>query len=416
MTKLLTKYIHEPGCETLNFYVAHGGYNALKKAFKMKPDEVIEEVKKASLRGRGGAGFPAGIKWSFVPKDTNKPKYLVVNCDESEPGTFKDRLILEKMAHYLLEGIIISSYAVGIHHCYIYVRGEFWEPVKALQKALEEAYSRGYYGKNILGSGFDLECTIHRGAGAYICGEETGLLESLEGKPGRPRNKPPFPAVVGAFGCPTVVNNVETIAYVPAIIEMGAEAFLKMGPHANNGGVKLYCISGHVKKPGVYELPMTTTLRELIYEHAGGIIDDKELKLVIPGGSSTPILLPDQIDVMMDFDELKKFGTFLGSAGTMIVAEGTDIVELAAVIAKFYAHESCGQCTPCREGTDWIYQLLLKIHAGQGTKADLDRILDICNNMKGQTICVLSDALADPMKSIVTKFRHEFEQRVVDAA
>ncbi|MCA9519335.1 MAG: NADH-quinone oxidoreductase subunit NuoF [Myxococcales bacterium] len=416
MTKLLTKHIHESGCETLNFYVAHGGYSALKKAFKMKPEEVMEEVKKASLRGRGGAGFPAGIKWSFVPKDSDKPKYLVVNADESEPGTFKDRLILEKMAHYLLEGIIISSYAVGIHHCYIYVRGEFWEPVKALQKALEEAYSRGYFGKNILGSGFDLECTIHRGAGAYICGEETGLLESLEGKPGRPRNKPPFPALIGAFGCPTVVNNVETIAYVPSIIELGAEKYLQMGPHQNNGGVKMYCISGHVKKPGVYELPMNTTLRQLIYDHAGGILGDRELKMVIPGGSSTPILMPDQIDVMMDFDELKKLGTFLGSAGTMIVAEGTDIVELAAVIAKFYAHESCGQCTPCREGTDWIYQLVLKIHAGEGTKADIDRILDICNNMKGQTICVLSDALADPMKSIVTKFRHEFEARVVDAA
>lgn len=415
MDKLLLTHIDKTDSETLNFYVAHGGYRNLKKAFAMGPEGVIAEVKKASLRGRGGAGFPAGLKWSFVPKGTDKPKYLVVNADESEPGTFKDRLLLEKNPHALLEGIIITCFAVGAHVCYIYVRGEFWGPVKALQRAIDEAYIRGYFGPNVGGSGFKIDCYVHRGAGAYICGEETGLLESLEGKPGKPRNKPPFPAVEGAFRCPTVVNNVETIAYIPSIIELGADRFLAMGTE-NNGGLKLYCISGHVKRPGVFELPMTVTLRELIYEHAGGILDDKALKMVIPGGSSTPVLTPDEIDVQMDFDSMKAIGTFLGSAATMVVAEDTDIVALTVVIAKFYAHESCGQCTPCREGTGWVHQLLVKIRDGQGTMRDIADVERICKNMMGRTICVLSDACAMPVLSIIKKYRSEFEARVVDKA
>jgi NADH-quinone oxidoreductase subunit F len=409
--KILTKNVHLPNSHTIEAYIRQGGYLSIRKAFKMKPDEVTDEVMKASLRGRGGAGFPAGRKWRFVPKDTGNPKYLTVNADEGEPGTYKDRLILEKNPHALIEGILICCYAVGIHACYIYIRGEFFRQKEILDQAIKEAYQRGLLGKNILGSGFDLECYSHAGAGAYICGEETGLLESLEGKPGRPRPKPPFPAVEGAFRCPTVVNNVETISYLPSIIEMGGEKFCKLGKE-KDGGLKLYCISGHVKKPGIFELPMGTSLYEIIYAHCGGILDDKPLKAVIPGGSSTPVLTAGEIDVTMDFDSMAKAGSMLGSAATIVVAEGTCMVEFTARLAKFYSHESCGQCTPCREGTTWLYKLIKEIEAGRGREGDIEKMLEVCKGMLGTTICVLSDACAMPVESILNKFRSEFEAHI----
>lgn len=409
---ILTKRRGIENSHTLAVYKKTGGYQAIKKALtEMSPEEIISEVKDAKLNGRGGAGFPAGVKWGFVPKVSEKPKYLCVNADEGEPGTFKDKVIMEEDPHLLIEGIIISCYAIGIHHAYIYIRGEFVFPSKRVQTAIDEAYEAGFLGKNILGSGFNLDVTIHLGAGAYICGEETALIESLEGHQGKPRLKPPFPALVGLFQGPTVVNNVETLSNISAIVERGGKWFASLGTE-ENGGTKLYALSGHINKPGVYELPMGTPLREIIEVYGGGVKDGKKLKAVIPGGSSTPILLPDEIDVPMDYASLHKIGSMLGSAGIIVFAEGTCMVWALAKLTKFYAHESCGQCTPCREGTGWTNKIVHRIEAGKGKPGDLELLEHITDNMTGTTICPLADAMVMPVKGFLKKFRREFEEHI----
>ncbi len=412
-----TLYIQHFGNEEargLQYYLKQmNGYSALKKAFALKPDQVIDEVKKSNLRGRGGAGFPSGVKWSFIPKTSDKPKYLVCNADESEPGTFKDRDLMRYTPHLLIEGMVIAAYAIGAKHGYIYIRGEYAREAKLLDLALEEARQAGYLGSNIQGSGFQFDLTVHRGAGAYICGEETGLLNSLEGKRGEPRVKPPFPATWGAFGSPTVVNNVETLCAVPFILQRGGEWYAKLGKLPNSGGTRLFCVSGHVKKPGLYELPAgAVTLRELIYDYCGGILDDRKLRAVIPGGSSAPVLTPDEIDVVLDIDPLMKIGSMLGSAGVMVIHDGCDLVRLIYRITKFYEHESCGQCTPCREGCRWMANIFKRILDGKGRLEDLDLLLDIANNINQKTLCALGDAAAGPVKSFVTKFRSDFEARI----
>ncbi len=411
MELVLTKYFHLDDYRFIDTYVKHGGYTALEKALRMDTDQIIEEVKKASLRGRGGAGFPAGVKWGFMPKVTDKPKFVVVNADESEPGTFKDRLIMERGPHLLIEGIAITSYAVGAHVCYIYIRGEFVRPAQLLEAAIEEAYEKGYLGKDILGSGFDLDVYVHRGAGAYICGEETGMIESIEGEKGQPRLKPPFPAQIGVFGAPTLVNNVETIADIPYIIEHGGDAFRALGTE-KDGGTRLYGVSGFVNKPGVYELPAGTNLKSIIYEHAGGILDGKKLKAVIPGGSSVPVMKAEEIDVPADMESIAKAGSMLGTAGIIVIPEGVCMVRLLSIIMTFYAHESCGKCTPCREGTEWMRIILENIERGEGKEGDLELILDVCDNMEGTTICALSEAAVMPAESFIGKFREEFDHHI----
>jgi NADH-quinone oxidoreductase subunit F len=418
--KVLTKNMDVPNLQQIAVYESLGGYKNLAKALKeYSQDSIVDIVKKSGLRGRGGAGFPTGMKWGFVPKDSGKPIYLCVNADESEPGTFKDRLIIEKDPHQLIEGTVISAYALDCHRAFIYIRGEFVYGAGVLNKAIEEALDKGYLGKNILDSGFDLDLTVHRGAGAYICGEETALLESVEGKRGHPRLKPPFPAVVGLYGAPTVINNVETLANVPHIIENGAEWYASIGTE-RNAGTRLFGVSGHVKKRGVYELPMGTSLKELIYDHCGGMRDGRQLKAIVPGGSSVPVLTADQIDVALDFDSVAKAGSMLGSAGVIVMDESTCMVKAAKVLAKFYAEESCGQCSQCREGTEWLYRILTRIENGNGRTGELELMLDICANMKGKTICPLSDAAAMPIESYIQKFYDEFaahikEQRCVVA-
>lgn len=398
----------------LEYYLKKmGGYTASKKVFGMSQDDVIGEVKKSNLRGRGGAGFPTGMKWGFIPKQSAKPKYLVCNADESEPGTFKDRDIMRYIPHLLIEGMVIGGYAIGSHQGYIYIRGEYTREAKLLEQAIDEAYQNGYLGKNIQGSGFDFDLTVHRGAGAYICGEETALLNSLEGKRGEPRVKPPFPAQAGAFGGPTIVNNVETLASVPFIVNQGGEWFSKLGKLEKSGGTRLFGVSGHVKKPGLYELPAGgVTLRQLIFDHCGGILGDKKLKAVIPGGSSAPVLTADEIDVVFDIEPLMKIGTMLGSAGVVVVSEDYCVVKLLTRITKFYAHESCGQCTPCREGCQWMEDILERIEHGQGREQDLAMLLDIANNINGRTLCALGDAAAGPVMSFVKKFRADFEAHI----
>jgi len=419
-TRILTKNMHVPHLQDIGVAESLGAYQCWVKTLReCKPAEVIDAVKKSGLRGRGGAGFPTGMKWGFVPKNTGNPVYLCVNADESEPGTFKDRLIIEKDPHQLLEGTAISAYALECHQAFIYIRGEFVYGAEILNKAIREAYARGYFGKNILGSGFDLDLMVHRGAGAYICGEETALLESLEGKRGHPRLKPPFPAVVGLYGAPTVINNVETLANVPHIINHGPEWYASIGVERNSG-TRLFGVSGHVKKRGVYELPMGTPLRELIYDHCGGMRNGRKLKAVVPGGSSVPVLTADQVDVRLDFDSIAQAGSMLGSAGVIVMDESTCMVMAARRIARFYAEESCGQCTQCREGTEWLYQILTRLENGRGRSGELELLLDICVNMKGRTICPLSDAAAMPIESYIQKFYDEFashiqEQRCVVA-
>jgi NADH-quinone oxidoreductase subunit F len=410
--KVLTKNMHVPSLAQIDVYESVGGYQGLRKALReYKPADIIEIVKKSGLRGRGGAGFPTGMKWGFVPKNIGKPIYLCVNADESEPGTFKDRLIIEKDPHQLIEGTIISAYALDCHLAFIYIRGEFVHPARLLNKVVDEAYAKGYLGKNILGSGYDLDLVVHRGAGAYICGEETALLESLEGKRGHPRLKPPFPAVVGLYKCPTVINNVETLANVPHIINNGPEWFTSIGTERNTG-TRLFAVSGHVVKRGVYELAMGIPLREIIYDHCGGIRGGRKLKAVIPGGSSVPILAADQVDVHMDFDSVAKAGSMLGSAGVVVMDDTTCMVKAVQRITKFYAEESCGQCTQCREGTEWLLQILERIEHGKGKPGELEILLDICSNMKGRTICPLSDACAMPVESYVQKFSDEFAAHI----
>ncbi|MEA2627387.1 MAG: NADH-quinone oxidoreductase subunit [Candidatus Binatota bacterium] len=409
---VLLKHRGIPDYDRLAVYEEYGGYQATRKALtEYQPDQLIDLVKASGLRGRGGAGFPTGMKWGFLPKQSEKPVYLCVNADESEPGTFKDREILEYDPHQLLEGTIITSYAIRAHQAFIYIRGEFFFGADVVERAIEEAYEKGYLGKNLFGSGWDLDVVVHRGAGAYICGEETGLIESLEGKRAYPRVKPPFPATYGLFASPTIVNNVETLACVPHIVSRGAEWFKSIGPE-KGPGPKLYCVSGHVRNPGVFELPSGTPLREIIFDHAGGLFEGRSLKAVIPGGSSVPVFRPEEIDVPMDFDSVAKAGSLLGSAGIIVMDDTTCMVRTLEVIARFYHHESCGQCTPCREGTGWLHKVLRHLEEGTGRAEDLNLLLDVSNNMMGNTICVLADAAAMPTISFVKKFRDEFEEHV----
>jgi NADH-quinone oxidoreductase subunit F len=391
-------------------YRADGGYKNLEKAIGMAPAAIVDEVKASNLRGRGGAGFPTGLKWTFLPKDV-RPRYLCINADESEPGTFKDRYICEYDPHLLIEGMVIGGYAIGAVRGYIYLRYEYPTALAVLEKAIEQAYQKGYLGKNILGKGVDFDLSVHRGAGAYICGEETALMDSLEGGRGNPRLKPPFPAQYGVYGKPTTVNNVETLCNVPLIVERGVDWFKSIGPDERNTGPKLYCLSGHVKNPGVFELPMTTTAEELIFEHGGGMLrHGRKLKAFVPGGSSVPVLTADEcVDLRMDFDSVAKRGSMLGSAAAYAMDDATDMVLVAERTAHFYAHESCGQCTPCREGTGWIEKIIARIRRGEGSEADLATIESAAGNMmNGTTICPLADAAAMPALSFVRKFRDEF--------
>ncbi len=412
MEKLISKYFVPGKTFFMDEYAADGGYKAAREMFdRFDAKALIEEVKKSNLRGLGGAGFPAGMKWSFVPQNTGKPVYLVVNGDEGEPGTFKDKYIVSHAPHLLLEGIMIASYANNVHKAYIYLRGEYVEPYRKLMKALEEAYAKGFLGKKIFGRDYALDIVVHRGAGAYICGEETGLLESLEGKKGQPRLKPPFPAVVGLFGCPTVINNVETLSYLPFILNRGAEWFAKLGSE-KNGGMRLISISGHVKKPGVYELPLGIPLREAIYTYAGGVRHDRKIKAIVPGGLSAAILTPEEIEVGLDFDQLRAKGTMAGSAGVMVFDETTCMLKALLVTMRFYAHESCGQCSPCREGTGWVHKILERISRGGGRPGDIENLLDICSFMGGTTICALADGAAMPLGSYPRKFRADFDEHI----
>ncbi len=409
--KVITKRFGLANSTSIDVYLETDGYQALAKAFEMGPAAVISEVKNSGLRGRGGAGFNTGMKWSFVPKDTSKPKYIVCNADESEPGTCKDRPLMESDPHQLIEGIIIAGFAIGARQGYIYIRGEYRYLLDILDRAIAEAYGRGYLGRNILNSGFDFELATHTGAGAYECGEETALLNSLEGLRGYPRVKPPFPAVVGLYGCPTIVNNVETLCNVPAILRMGAEAYARLGT-PKNGGTRLFCLSGHIRRPGVYELPMGFNLKRMIEEVGGGVPGGKALKAVIPGGSSCPVLAASEVDVAMDFESVARIGSMLGSGGVIIMDEDTCMVKALLRIEKFYAHESCGWCIPCREGTAWLKNLLQRFHDGGGTEQDPDTALDVSFNILGKTLCPLGDAAALPGISFIQKFRHEFEEHL----
>jgi len=418
--KIITKNWGKPDSFTLAGYQKNGGYVALKKALEMTPAQVMDEVKKSNLRGRGGAGFATGLKWSFVPKDNPKPKYLAVNADESEPGTFKDRYVLENDPHMLLEGIAIAAYALDCHQAYIYARGEFKHPSAVLEKAIEEARAAGIFGKTMLGKNYALDVFQVRGAGAYICGEETALLESLEGKKGWPRLKPPFPAVVGLFGAPTVVNNVETLASVPHIIERGAAWYASLGTD-KSGGSRLICLSGTVNRPGVYEISLKTTVRDVIFDPAlgGGMPPGRTVKAVIPGGSSAPVLSADEIDVALEFEALKAKNTMAGSGGVIVIADDACLVRCLWRVSRFYAEESCGQCTPCREGTPWQARILRKIEEGRGEPGDVELLLGVASSIApfppmglGNTICPLGDAAALPVHSFVQKFRSEFDRHI----
>ena len=396
----------------IDVYQRQGGYQALAKALKeMTPEAIIEEVKKSNLRGRGGAGFPTGMKWSFVPKDWPKEKYVICNADESEPGTCKDRPLMEMDPHQLIEGMVIAGRAIQSHRGFIYIRGEYRYVLDIVDGAITEAYEHGYLGKNILDSGYDFDLLTHTGAGAYECGEESALMESLEGKRGYPRIKPPFPAVVGLYGCPTIINNVETLSAVPSIIREGGNAYANRGT-PKNGGTRMVCIAGHVNNPGIYEVPLGMNMKKFIYEVAGGIPEGKKLKAVIPGGSSCPLLSAEEIDIPMDYDSVAKAGSMLGSGGMVVMDEETCMVDMARRIMHFYAHESCGWCIPCREGTIWLRKILERFHAGLGRREDIDMIADLAKNMLGRTFCPLGDAAAMPTISIVKKWRNEFEEHL----
>jgi NADH-quinone oxidoreductase subunit F len=427
--KILLKNEHVEGIQGYETYRRTGGYASVEKAVKtMTPEAIVEEVKKSGLRGRGGAGFPTGMKWSFLAKPEGVSRYLVCNADESEPGTFKDRYLMEKIPHLLIEGMITSSFALGAHTSYIYIRGEYFYIVNILEKAIEEAYANGWLGKNILGSGYDLDLYVHVGAGAYICGEETALLESLEGKRGNPRIKPPFPAIKGLWECPTVVNNVETIAAVVPIVNDGGDAYAAVGI-GRSTGTKLISASGHINKPGVYEIEMGITVEDFIYsdEYCGGILNGKKLKAVVAGGSSVPILPADLIlktangeNRLMSYESLSDggfaTGTMLGSGGFIVMDETTSIVQNLHTFARFYHHESCGQCSPCREGTAWMEKILHKVLHGHGTLADVDLLWEIQGKIEGNTICPLGDAAAWPVASAIRHFRSEFEEYVKNPA
>ncbi len=401
-----------PHLNKLEVYKRNGGYTAIQKALEKKPDDIIEEIKKSGLRGRGGACFPTGLKWSFMPKESNKPKYLCVNGDESEPGTFKDRHIFEFNPHLLIEGTLIAAYAMGIHTSYIYIRGEYNHWIKLLQSALDEAYAAGYVGKNILGSNFSTEIVIHRGAGAYICGEESALMNSIEGQRGYPRIKPPFPAQYGLWGSPTTINNVETIANVPIIINRGWEWYSRIGAEKHPGPI-LVGVSGCVNKPGVYEMPTGELLLDIIYKWCGGVPGNKKIKAVIPGGVSTMILRGDQLEgIRMDAESLKAAGSSIGTAGMIVMDEDVDLVRVLTRITEFFYRESCGQCTPCREGTGWMYKILKRLEQGKGRYEDIDLLLDVAGNIEGNTICALGDAAAWPVQSMIRRFREEFEKHI----
>jgi NADH-quinone oxidoreductase subunit F len=407
-TRVVSKNFAIEGSETLDVYLANDGYKAFRKAKEMTPEAIIEEVKTSALRGRGGAGFPTGMKWSFVPRNSPKPRVIVINADESEPGTCKDRLLMEYDPHQLIEGILIAGLAVDAHKGYIYIRGEYRYLIDAMDRAIDEAYVKGYLGNNVAGTGFQFDLCTHSGAGAYECGEETALLDSIEGKRGIPRMKPPFPAVAGAWALPTLLNNVETFSAIPPIIRDGGAAFAALGT-PKNGGTRLVCISGHVNKPGVYELPLGFPMMKAINEVAGGIPGGKKLKAVVPGGSSCPILRAEECDIPMDYDTLAKVGSMLGSGGMVVLDETTDMVRFALRIMKFYAHESCGWCIPCREGTTWLKKILQRFYEGQGRREDISLLGELSKNMLGRTFCALGDAAALPTISIVEKFTEDFE-------
>jgi NADH-quinone oxidoreductase subunit F len=411
---ILTKNMMQPGYTgSLADYERAGGYQALRKVLgKSAPAAIIEMVKKSGLRGRGGAGFPTGVKWSFIPKDRPGPRYLICNADESEPGTFKDRQLMERDPHQMIEGMILAAYAISAHVAYIYIRGEFVLGAKTLENALAEAYRAGFLGPNILGSGFALDIYMHRGAGAYICGEETALLESMEGKRGLPRSKPPFPATHGLFQQPTVVNNVETLANVPHIVNRGPEWFASMGHPPKSTGTRVFCLSGHVKRPGNYEVPMGITFREMIYEIAGGMRKDKPLKAFIPGGASAAFLTPEHLDVKMDFESVAQAGSMLGSGGVTVMEEGTCMIWAAENLLHFFNHESCGKCTPCREGSLWLLQILRRIEHGRGKQEDLDLLLRLCGNIAGRTVCAFGDAEIAPITSTLQHFRDEYDAHI----
>jgi NADH-quinone oxidoreductase subunit F len=408
---LLSRHFGDTGARSYEGWVKRGGYEALRKALGMTPDQVTEEVKTSGLRGRGGAGFPTGLKWSFMPKPSGKPHYLCCNADESEPGTFKDREIMRWTPHQLLEGCAIAAYAIGAERCYIYIRGEFTTEYKILLEAVAEAYRHGALGGDVFGSGRRIEVVVHRGAGAYICGEETALINSIEGKRGNPRIKPPFPAQAGLFGMPTTVNNVETLAAVPHIILRGGEWYKSLSRgNPKSTGTKLFSVCGHVQKPGNYEVVMGTPMRELIFEMCGGMRPGRTLKAVIPGGSSVPIMTAEEVeDCPLDYEGIAAKGSMLGSGGMIVMDDSTDLVYQIMRLARFYAHESCAQCTQCREGTAWTTRILERILAGQGRAEDLELLLDLADNMTGKTICVLSDSCAAPVVSGIKKFRSEFE-------
>ncbi len=414
--QILLEHIKHADQHTLAGYESRGGYEAIKKALATDPLAIIEEIKKSGIRGRGGAGFSAGMKWSFVPRNTGKPTYIVCNADESEPGTFKDRLLLEKNPHAIIEGMMIAAHAVQSHWMCVYIRGEYAFPYTQLKKAVNECYEKGYLGENIFGSGYSLHLVVHRGAGAYICGEETGLIESLEGKKGQPRLKPPyFPATMGLYYSPTVLNNVETFAAVPWIIRNGADAYGAIGTEKSKG-TKLISASGHINKPGVYEVEMGYPFKRFLEEECGGMLNGRKLKAVIPGGSSVPILRAEEIeDATMDYEGWNKLGTFLGSGGVIVLDDTVDMVDAIHNLTHFYAHESCGQCTPCREGGHWLEKSFKRISQGGGTPGDLEMIESICNQIAGHTICFLGDSIVMPVRGFTTKFKEEFVQRITDA-
>ena len=406
--RVISQYFGDPTHRRIDTYVKRGGYKALEKALALEPDAVTEEVKASGLRGRGGAGFPTGIKWSFMPKEPTRPHYLLCNADESEPGTFKDRELMRWDPHQLIEGCLIGAYAIRAQHVYIYCRGEFFEVNQILAKAVEDAYMKGYVGEDILGTGTTIDITVHQGAGAYICGEETGLMSSLEGDRGEPRVKPPFPAAVGVFGMPSTINNVETLAVVPHIILNGGEWYRQWGTE-KSPGTKLFCVSGHVRKPGNYELPLGFPLIDLIDDVCGGIRDGNQLKAVIPGGSSVPLInAEDARKCELDYEGCVEVGTMLGCASVIVMDHKADLVKQIRRMVDFYAHESCGQCTPCREGSAWTARILRRIEEGQGTEEDLDTLMEMTEQMGGTTICVLSDSVAAPVQSSISKFREDY--------
>jgi len=411
--RLLSEHFGKPQARRLAWWREHAdGYRALEKALEMGPDEVTTVVKDSGLRGRGGAGFPTGVKWSFMPKDREKPHYLLCNADESEPGTFKDRELMRWTPHQVIEGCLIAAYAIRANHCYVYLRGEFFETTQVLARAVEEAYEEGILGKDVLGSGVEIDLTLHVGAGAYICGEETGLMESLEGKRGEPRVKPPFPAAKGAFGMPTTINNVETLSSVPHIVHNGGEWYRQWGTE-KSPGTKLFCVSGHVERRGNFELPLGFPMTDLIEDVCGGMRDGNALKAVIPGGASVPYMTPEEVArCTLDYEGVQACGSMLGCASVMVMDETTDIVKQTRRLVQFFAHESCGQCTPCREGTSWVEQIMRRIEEGRGTEEDLDTLLDLGREMTGTTICVLSDSCAVPVRSSIEKFPEEYRARI----